>query len=195
MNMEFSELNKIVYTMKYFVTTLTITIITTFSFAQKATQLEIDRLYKQYKDKESITITFPNGTISANVNTYLNEQDKPYEIELSGKESDGKTLSYFLSYFIKQKASKGFKEQGYFSYKDTYTPDWIQHAFESPFDPGIELSLEKGKEYCIITATKTKVKKWNTGIDHLDYEYSFTFTLTNGDMRRKGGDKSKPFDF
>ena len=179
--------------MRYFLTTLAFTLSSISSFSQKTTtpQLEIDRLYKKYKDKETISISFPNGTVTANVKTYLNESEKPYEIELSGTEFSGKTLSYFLSYFIKQKASQGFKEQGYYSYKDTYTPEWIQHAFESPFDPGIELSLQKGKEYCIIIATKTK--KGNTGNDMFDYEY--TFSLSNGDMRRKGGDKAKPLDF
>jgi hypothetical protein len=46
--------------------------------------LDVDRLYDQYKNSDSITITNAKGSIKLGVTIVLNEKGKPISIALSG---------------------------------------------------------------------------------------------------------------
>lgn len=163
-------------------------------------QLEIDRLYANYKDQESTSIYFPGGSLYGEVSIDLNDNGKPREISITGKEDDVKTISKFLSYYIKQKVSKGFKEDGEISMNTGWDASSIEFSLDH-FDNEIRINLIKGKEYTTIYCYKDKVKHQFAEFGSKEYFENkfqiiyYNFVVTTGDMRRIAGSNSKPFDF
>ncbi len=173
------------------------------SFCQKKNstpQLEIDRLYNKYKSDESTIIYFPGGSVLGTISITMNEDEKPKEILIEGKSKDVKEISKFISYYIKQKISKGFKEDGEVTMSGGWSADLIESSLDN-FDNEVRFDLIKGNEYTVIYCNKDKVKNQFVEFGSDEYFESksktiyYNFRLTTGDMRRIGGTNSKPFDF
>lgn len=155
-------------------------------------KLEIDRLSEKYKDQRNTIIYFPGGTIEGEIYIDLNDDGKPKEISISGKSQDVNTVSKFLSYFIKQKISKGFKEDGEYL---TNTA-WDASSIESRLTGfgSVEFTLMKGKEYTIISCNDVRpLRSDMPGIN--EFHVYYQFVITTGDMRRIANKKSQTFDF
>jgi hypothetical protein len=175
-------------------------LISSFSYGQKnnkskksvSSQFEIDRLYTKYKDKPSLEISFPNGLIECVVETILNDDDKPVEVQFSGEELDLEILSQFLAYSIKQKIANGFKEKGEYYINSEWSDESIENNLKRSSE-GIKFVFLKGKEYTIIQARITD-KKGKFAYSESDSKY-YKFSITTGDMRRKGNGNSTTFDF
>ena len=157
-----------------------------------SSQLEIDRLYAKYKDKSSLEISFPNGSIDCVVETILNNDNKPVEVQFRGEELNLEALSQFLAYSIKQKVANGFKEKGEYYLSSEWSDESIANNLKRSTE-GIKFVFLKGKEYTIIHA-RISDKEPIFLLNELGKKY-YRFSITTGDMRRKGNGNSSPFDF
>ena len=162
-------------------------------------QLEIDRLYLKYKNVSSTTIYFPGGSETCILDKVLNTSGKPKEITMSGMSFDVKSVSKLISYYINQKAAKGFKEDGKFSYSGAWDSDIVESRLDRS-ENKCDFTFLKGNEYAVVHCEKIDPSKMlllfddaSSGISKSKPYYRFTITI--GDMRRIAGDNTKSFDF
>ncbi|MDR2065773.1 MAG: hypothetical protein LBP85_08725 [Prevotellaceae bacterium] len=75
----------------------------------KVTIKEIDRLYKKYKDMESVTIYSTFGEIKGNISIELNSDNKPESITISGNTQNTDAIAEIVYDLIQQKVKEGYK--------------------------------------------------------------------------------------
>jgi len=142
---------------------------------------EIDRLYQKYKGMDSVEITNVYGTFKAVISVDFNENGKPKEITISGAISeDGfQIVDQFLNDMTIRKKANGYKE--------------VQTDI-SPMTNGV--ALTKGFYYTRISKSYGDLPGIHTGYgDPIPPMHYMKFSITNGDVRRTAGARSKQVDF
>lgn len=76
------------------------------------TTLDVDRLYKKYKEWETVTIHTANGDIKANVKCMLNDNSKPYAVILYGYCETSMRVQDLANRLGNEKTKSGYSDGG-----------------------------------------------------------------------------------
>jgi hypothetical protein len=155
----------------------------------KKTKPEIDVLYENYKDSNSIKLYTSNGEITGDVIVDKNSENKPVSIKISGSSSNKNSISEFINNTIEMK-----KKQGYKIYESS--PYGIEYGLEHSFQGknGFHLVMKKGNMYFRSDASSyTQIAGLLENNTHT--ETSYRWEIETGDSSRKGGKEAKEFKF